>query len=138
MTEYRVRACAEKGKTSIAECKEATLAVDTTPQGQPDAFNPAELLLASAAACMMKNIGRVAPMLGFEFRGVEVEVRGLRQEKPPLLVRIEYVLTVDTEEPKRRLELLHANVMRHGTVFNTLVRGTELTGTVRRARSRVS
>jgi uncharacterized OsmC-like protein len=138
MVDYRVRAHAEKGQTGVAECKDTTLTMDTTPKGQTDAFNPVELLLASVAACMIKNIERVAPMLGFEFRGAEVEVRGFRQENPPLMVRIEYVLTVDTDEPERRLELLHANVKKHGTIFNTLAKATELTGSVRRARSMVS
>ena len=137
MMDYTVRARAQKGQAGLAECKEATLTMDTMPEGQPDAFNPAELLLASVAACMIKNIERVAPMLGFEFRGAEVEVRGLRQEKPPLLVRIEYVLRVDTEEPDRRLELLHDNVKKHGTIFNTLAKATELTGSIRRAHSMV-
>ena len=138
MMEYRVRARDEKGKASVAECKEAAIAMDTNPEGQPDAFNPAELLLASVAACIIKNIERVAPMLDFEYRGAEVEVRGFRQDKPPLMVRIEYVLRVDTDEPERGLQLLHANVKKHGTIFNTLAKATELTGTVRRARSMVS
>jgi uncharacterized OsmC-like protein len=138
MMDYTVRARAKKGQSGVAECKQANLTMDTTPEGQPDAFNPAELLLASVAACMIKNIERVAPMLGFEFRGAEVEVRGFRQEKPPLMEHIEYVLTVDTDEPDRRLELLHANVKKHGTIFNTLAKATELTGSVRRARSLVS
>ena len=54
------------------------------------------------------------------------------------MVRIEYVLTVYTDEPERRLELLHANVKRHGTIFNTLASATELKGSVRRARSLAS
>ena len=137
MMDYTVRARAQKGQAGLAECKEAALTMDTTPEGQPDAFNPAELLLASVAACMIKNVERVAPLLGFEFRSAEVEVRGYRQEKPPLLVRIEYVLRVDTEEPERRLELLHANVKKHGTIVNTLAQATELTGSIRRARSMV-
>ena len=74
MMEYRVRVRAQKGQTGVAECKEATLRMDTTPERQPDAFNPAELLLASVAACMIKNIERVAPVLGFEFRSAEVGV----------------------------------------------------------------
>ena len=69
-------------------------------------------------------------MLRFDFRGAEVEVRGLRQEKPPLMVRIEYVMTVDTDEPERRLQLLHANVKKHGTIFNTVAKATELIGSV--------
>ncbi|MCK9365774.1 MAG: OsmC family protein [Metallibacterium scheffleri] len=49
--------------------------------GRVDAFNPAELLLAAVGACMMKNIERVAPIIGFKFRGVHIEeqVRALTQ-----------------------------------------------------------
>jgi hypothetical protein len=32
-----------------------------------------------------------------------------------------------------RLELLHQNVKRYGTVFNTVASGTQLSGTIRRA-----
>ena len=42
-----------------------------------DAFNPAELLLASVAACMIKGIERVVPILKFEFRGVAVKLHGV-------------------------------------------------------------
>jgi hypothetical protein len=40
---------------------------------------------------------------------------------------------VDTDERDRRLELLHQNVMKFGTVYNTVAVGTELVGTLRRA-----
>jgi len=33
---------------------------------------------------------------------------------------------------QRRLELLHDNVRKYGTVFNTISPGTELTGVLRR------
>jgi len=44
----------------------------------PQAFNPAELLLAALSACMLKSIERVMPILKFELRGVEVRVHGVR------------------------------------------------------------
>ena len=40
--------------------------------------------------------------------------------------RIDYEIVVDTDEPDRRLELLHENVKRYGTVFNTVEPGTVL------------
>jgi hypothetical protein len=40
---------------------------------------------------------------------------------------IEYEIVVDTEEPDRRLTLLHDNVRKYGTVFNTVAPGTNLT-----------
>ena len=131
--EYAVTAHRVDAHGSLAKCKEAEIALDTDLAGRPDAFNPAELLLAALAACMMKGIERVAPMLKFEFRGVEVRLHGVRQDVPPRMAQIEYEITIDTDEAGHRLALLHDNVRKFGTVFNTVAPGTELTGTLRRA-----
>jgi len=92
-----------------------------------DAFNPAELLLAALASCMLKGIERVAPMIHFQYRSVEVHLHGIRQDVPPRMSRIEYEIAVDTDESDHRLALLHDNVRKYGTVFNTVAPGTELT-----------
>ena len=81
---------------------------------------------------MLKGIERVAPLLKFEFRGVEVHVHGVRQDVPPRMERIAYEILVDSDEPDRRLALLHENVKKYGTVFNTVAPGTELSGLLRR------
>ncbi len=117
---------------SQARCKQAAITLDTDPAGNPQAFNPAELLLAALSACMIKGIERVVPILKFELRGVEVHVHGVRQDVPPRLESIRYEVIVDTDEPDRRLDLLHENVRRYGTVFNTVAPGTELTGVLHR------
>lgn len=72
-------------------------------------------------------------MLEFQLRGVEVRVHGVRQDAPPKMERIDYEIFVDSDEPERRLELLHHNVRSYGTVFNTLLPGTSLQGTLLRA-----
>ena len=118
---------------SEASCKAASITLDTDLAGREDAFNPAELLLAALSACMLKGIERVAPMLEFELRSVEVRVRGVRQDVPPRMERIAYEIQVDTDEPDRRLELLHENVKKYGTVFNTVAPGTQLSGVLIRA-----
>ena len=119
-------------QASQAHCKQATIALDTNMAGNPQAFNPAELLLAALSACMIKGIERVIPILKFELRGVEVHVHGVRQDVPPRLESISYEITVDTDEPDRRLALLHENVKKYGTVINTVSPGTELSGLLRR------
>jgi uncharacterized OsmC-like protein len=63
---------------------------------------------------------------------VEVRVDGVRQDAPPKMESITYEIIVDTDEPDRRLELLHDNVKKFGTVFNTVAPGTELSGVLRR------
>lgn len=117
---------------SLARCKNAEIALDTDVAGNPDAFNPAELLLAALSACMIKGIGRVTPILKFSLRGVEVRVHGVRQDVPPKMESIDYEIVVDTDEPDRRLELLHENVKKYGTVYNTIAPGTTLRGVLRR------
>ena len=119
-------------QASQAHCKQATIALDTDMAGNPQAFNPAELLLAALSACMIKGIERVIPILKFELRGVEVHVHGVRQDVPPRLESISYEITVDTDEPDRRLALLHENVKKYGTVFNTVAPGPEPSGPFRR------
>lgn len=117
---------------SLARCKNAEIALDTDMAGNPDAFNPAELLLAALSACMIKGIERVMPLLNFSLRGVEVSISGVRQDVPPRMESINYEIVVDTDEPDHRLELLHDNVKKFGTVFNTVAPGTSLSGVLRR------
>jgi len=119
-------------RASEARCKQATITLDTDMAGNPQAFNPAELLLAALSACMIKGIERVTPILKFQLRGVEVRVHGVRQDVPPRLESIQYEIIVDTDEPDRRLDLLHDNVRKYGTVFNTVAPGTEPTGVLQR------
>lgn len=120
---------------SESRCKDAVITLDTDMAGNREAFNPAELLLAALSACMIKGIERVTPILKFSLRGVEVHVHGVRQDVPPRMESITYEIVVDTDEPDRRLDLLHDNVRKYGTVFNTVAPGTELSGTLRRKTS---
>ena len=111
------------------------MVLDTDLDGRRDAFNPAELLLAAVAACMIKGIERVTPILDFRLDGVQVWLHALRRDSPPCLRSIDYVIRGDTDESDHRLELLHRNVRKYGTVFNTVAPGTRLQGTVERAGS---
>ena len=132
MLEYRVQAHRIDAHGSLAECKDAEIVLDTDIGGRADAFNPAELLLAALAACMIKGIERVTPMLKFDLRGVEIKLHGVRQDSPPKMVSIDYELIVDTDEDDHRLDLLHLNVRKFGTITNTLADATNLTGRITR------
>ena len=117
---------------SVAHCKDSTLMLDTDLAGRHDAFNPAELLLAALSACIVKGIERVTPLLKFQLRGVTVHVHRVRQDVPPKMESINYEIVVDTDESEQRLALLHDNVKKFGTVFNTVSPGTDLSGILRR------
>ncbi|MGA7266673.1 MAG: OsmC family protein [Aestuariivirga sp.] len=133
MLEYRVKAHRIDAHGSEASTKSATLTLDTDLNGRPDAFNPAELFLASIAACMIKGIERVSPMIHFSLRHVDIILHGVRQDAPPMMITVDYEIIVDTDEDDRRLELLHTNVRKYGTISNTVAKAVELRGKIRRA-----
>lgn len=132
MLQYAIEARRIDAQGSVAGVRSAEVVLDTSLAGRPDALNPAELLLAALAACMIKGVERVAPMLDFSFEGVAVRLHAARQDAPPQITRIDYELIVDTDESDRRLELLHTNVRKYGTISNTLAAATALVGVVRR------
>lgn len=129
---YDVTARRVDAHGSLARSKQAEIVLDTDVAGRPDAFNPAELFIAAIAACMIKGIERVTPMLEFDLRGVEVRLHGERQDAPPKIVSVDYELIVDTDETDQRLDLLHTNVRKSGTIFNTVAAATKLEGSIRR------
>jgi uncharacterized OsmC-like protein len=132
MLEYRVAAQRVDQHGSTAACKDAKIILDTDVKGRPGAFNPAELFLAAIGACMIKGIERAIPMLKFDLRGVEVKLHGVRQDSPPKIVSVDYEIIVDTDENDRRLELLHTNVRKYGTISNTAAAATALSGRIAR------
>ena len=133
MLTYNVEARRVDAHGAVATTKDAEIILDTDLAGRPDAFNPAELLLAAVAACMIKGMERVAPMIQFGFRGVSVKLHGVRQDSPPKMVEITYEIIVDTDEPDHRLDLLHKNIRKYGTISNTVAAATTLVGSIRRS-----
>ena len=104
--------------------------LDTDPEGRPDAFHPAELFLAAIAACMIKSLERVAQLLNLEIHGIEVSFHGTRQDSPPKMTVLTYELIVDTDADDHKLDLLHQNVRKYGTSYNTVAKATRLTSRV--------
>ncbi len=133
MLEYDVVARRRDAHGSVARCKSAEVPLDTDVNGRNDAFNPAELLLAAVAGCMIKSMERVAPLINFSFRGAEVRLHAVRQDSPPFIASITYDLIVDTDEDDRRLGLLHQNVRKYGTISNTVAAATKLEGAIARS-----
>jgi len=133
MLHYAISARRIDAQGSISGVRDAQVVLDTSLEGRDDALNPVELLLSALAACMIKGVERAAPMLNFAFSGVAVKIAAERQDSPPQITAITYELIVDSPEPDRRLELLHTNVRKYGTISNTLAASTSLSGTIRRA-----
>ncbi len=131
--EYDVTTTSRTGEDSHAMAKQASIVLDTDMAGRADAFNPAELLLAAVGTCMLKSMQRIIPMLNFQMKGARIRLHGVRQDVPPRIEEITYKITVDTEESEQRLDLLHRNLRKYGTIYNTVAGATNLNGTIERA-----
>ncbi|KAF0115534.1 MAG: stress-inducible protein OsmC/Ohr family [Rhodobacteraceae bacterium] len=129
--EVKARRLDETGSQAFSHGAEVRLGTDMA--GRKDAMNPVELLLSALAACMIKGVERVTPMLKFQHDGVEVTLQADRQDSPPKLIAIRYDIAVTTTEPEARLDLLHRNILKYGTISNTLAGAVPMTGTIRRA-----
>lgn len=97
------------------------MTLDTDLAGRHDAMDPVELLLSALAACMLKGIERVTPMLKFKIEGAEVRLEAIRQDAPPKVMLIRYEIIVDSAETDHRLELLHRNILKYSTIQNRVL-----------------
>lgn len=132
MLEYSVSAERVDTAGSAATVRQAVVPLDTSLAGRADAFNPTEILLAALAACIIKSAERAIPMLGFGMRGMSVQLHAVRQDAPPRIVSIDYLVTVDTDESDHRLDLLHKNIRKYGTISNTLALAVAMDGRITR------
>jgi len=92
---------------------------------------PADMLCAALCACILKNVERFSHMLPFAYESASAKVLAEREEPPPHIARMRYDLQVVTDEPEARVELLHRNIQRFGTITNTLRKACEVSGTIR-------
>ncbi len=131
MMTFEVTANRVDAAGSVVRAKQTELVIDTGMAGRPDALNPVELLLAALSACIIKGIERVAGTLGIEYDSVHVALTAHRPDDEARIDDITYVITVGTSADQGKLELLHKNLMKFGTIYNTVKAGTRLSGEIR-------
>jgi uncharacterized OsmC-like protein len=125
---YQVRGVSRPGGHGSIRCNTTTVKADTGSVSDGFRPGPAELLCASLAACLLKNIERFSEMLPFDYEVASVTVEAERQDSPPKIVAMTYHIELATNEPDHRVELLHRNIIKFGTITNTLAAICDLTG----------
>ena len=131
MTEYQIFAELENNKAFV-KAKQSTIEFDASVEGSEVLPNPAELLLSALSACILKNVERYSKKLHLPYRKAKVKIKGYRTDVPPVITKIEYVLEIDTDVEDRKLDLWHRNIIKFGTITNTLLRTCEIKGTIKR------
>ena len=115
---------------STARAKRAQIYFDSSPGQTEHLMNPAELLLSAFAACIIKNVERLSDILHFSYADVKVRVHGVREGPPPRITQVTYVIDIWTDENAHKVDLLHHNIRKFGTIFNTVSAASEVSGRI--------
>lgn len=117
---------------SEASYASTLIVFDSSKDRNQNFAGPAEILCAAFAACCLKNVERFSELLKFEYSHAEIEVKAVREEKPPRIVSVSYILFLKTDEPDHHIDLLHKNLKQFGTIYNTLSASCEVSGETKR------
>lgn len=132
MLEYHITATVQQGGKAEAIANQSEVSFDAT-SGRDDVLpNPAELLLTSLAACMLKNVQRYSEILEIPYRTAKISVHGIRNDNPPFMQEVSYLLEIDTDAEERQLNVWHKNILKFGTITNTLSRACKLEGKMKK------
>jgi len=127
---YRATGSVRAGGEGHLEAHGLGTPFDATAGRLDTLAGPADILCAALCACILKNVERFSHLLPFRYQSASIEVSAERDEPPPRIVSMRYLLRVVTDEPPSRVELLHRNICKYGTITNTLAAACELSGTI--------
>lgn len=125
---YSIKAKSVSKKSASISIKDSEFQFGITPEYADSLANPAELFLASFAACVLKNVERFSTLTNFEYSQAEIIVDAIRLEKPPRMDSISYKLTIYSQDKKLNLELLKRNIENYGTIYNTIQSSCSIEG----------
>lgn len=129
-TSYSVSAQSVVGGEASVDVFGKRIAFDASDGRDLVRPGPSELLCGALAACLLKNVERFSHILKFQYTAARATVEAVREDSPPRFVRFSYRVEVVTNEPEARLELLHKNVRKFGTVSATLAGAAEVEGSL--------
>ncbi|MCA1757713.1 MAG: OsmC family protein [Bacteroidales bacterium] len=128
MLEYKITAHVLPPGTAKAEANQSEIQFDATSGRDNVLPNPAELLLTSLAACILKNVQRYSEILKIPYRKARLTIHGERNDNPPYMKEINYKLEVETDADERIMNNWHKNILKFGTITNTLSKACEIHG----------
>jgi uncharacterized OsmC-like protein len=129
---YSVNASISSNKEATVHIKESEVNFGISPDTEASLPNPAELFLGSFSACILKNVARFSVMMNFEYSSAELKVNAVRLEKPPRMDEIQYELIIYSEDDSLNIDLVHKNIQKFGTIFNTVKACCTVSGTIKK------
>ena len=127
---YSVKATSVGNQNASIQIKQSTIDFGITAESSDSLPNPAELFLGSLSACILKNVERFSNLMQFDYSNAEIIIGAIRQEKPPKMDEIHYVLKIYSQDANLNLDLLQKNIEKFGTIYNTVKATCDITGTI--------
>ncbi|MFN0245349.1 MAG: OsmC family protein [Kofleriaceae bacterium] len=127
---YTVTGETSPGGEAALSARTSRIVFDGSAQSGDILPGPADLLCAALSECILKNVERFSKLLPFHYIAASIRVEAEREEPPPRIVRMRYVLRVVTDESPHRVELLHTNILKFGTITNTLKAACDIHGEI--------
>ncbi|MFD2892753.1 OsmC family protein [Flavobacterium chuncheonense] len=127
---YSVKATTVGNQNASIQIKQSKIDFGITAESSDSLPNPAELFLGSLSACILKNVERFSNLMQFDYYNAEIIIGAIRQEKPPKMDEIHYVLKIYSQDANLNLDLLQKNIEKFGTIYNTVKATCILTGTI--------
>ncbi len=130
---YQIKAMVIAPGNAKAEANQSEIKFDAT-SGRDDVLpNPAELLLTSLAACILKNVQRYSEILKIPYQRANLSLEGERNDKPPYMKSIRYLLEITTETDEQKLNNWHKNILKFSTIYNTIKNTCDVQGEMKKA-----
>ena len=129
---YKIKACSHSNNNASIKIKQTEIGFGTTSQSTEKLPNPAELFLASFAACILKNVERFSGLMKFTYTKAELTVQATRLDKPPRMDQLYYNLHVYSQDSNLNTELLKKNIEKFGTIFNTVKIACTINGQIKK------
>ncbi len=128
---YSVKVERVDNNNSIATRGNFEIVLGTKQGDSSVGFNAAETLLSAFGACLITNINSLSKKMRLKIEDVMIKIKGIRTDDPPMLKEINYEISISTNEERKHIEKLIALSLKYGTVTNTLLNGTHISGKLR-------
>ena len=87
-----------------------------------------ETVLAAFGTCVISNINKQSGEAGLKIDDVSIEFRAKKRLTPLGFDDLRYTITIQSPEPKEKLQALYEKATTNGTATNALLEGLKPTG----------
>lgn len=120
MQTYEVRIARQDAIHVQATVRDFTLQLGAKRGDAGAGFNPVETLLSAVGTCFLTALAFVAELSHVCIDNAVMTLEATRQDRPPIVVGIRYVLQVASDLEESRMDRIIELAKRNSTVFQTI------------------